>query len=213
MKDHLKNLTERYAQLVSVRNDISDAYNILEKTFCNGGTLFACGNGGSASDSEHIVGELMKGFKLKRPLTDSDKSEIMQKLGSDGQMLADKLQYGLKAISLTGHPALSTAFSNDVEPELVFAQQLSVLGKKGDVLIGISTSGNSKNVYRAMQVARLKGISTILMTGEKPGKCLELADCAIKVPASETYLIQEYHLPVYHTLCIMIEEKFYGERG
>jgi D-sedoheptulose 7-phosphate isomerase len=210
MDARLSELIKRYPVLSSIKDSIFEAFSIMVETFENDGTLFACGNGGSAADGDHIVGELMKGFVLRREIDGDLKDSFLSKLGEDGQIFADKLQKGLKAVSLTSHPALITAFSNDVDPSLIYAQQLFVLGRKGDVLVAISTSGNSDNIYKCMQLASVVGIKTILMTGDSGGRCAKIADCPIKVPESETFKIQEYHLPIYHTLCLMLEEKFYG---
>ncbi|OGV47848.1 MAG: phosphoheptose isomerase [Lentisphaerae bacterium GWF2_52_8] len=211
MEKFLDSLFSRYPALTALRPDIIKAYSILEKTFCNGGTLFVCGNGGSAADSEHIVGELMKGFLKKRPLKQELCLKIRQSIGEEGKLFEDKLQRGLRAISLTGHVSLSTAFSNDIDGSLVFAQQLLVLSKENDALLTISTSGNSVNVVRCMQLAKVLELETITLTGSTGGKSALLADCSIKVPETETYKVQEYHLPIYHTLCMMLEERFYGE--
>lgn len=169
------------------------------------------GNGGSAADSEHIAGELMKRFKIPRPVT----SEFADKLKAidpiRGENLAQNLERGLMAIPLVAHEALSTAYINDVDGLGVFAQQLFGFGRPGDVFLGISTSGNSKNVISATVVARALGIKVIGLTGTKGGELAKVADVAIKVPETETYMIQELHLPVYHTLCLMLEDKFFGE--
>jgi D-sedoheptulose 7-phosphate isomerase len=212
MDTRIIELIKRYPLLSSIKDNILEAFSILCRSFENDGTLFVCGNGGSAADGDHIVGELMKGFVLRREIDDSLKDSFLSKFGEEGRIFAEKLQKGLKAVSLTSHPALNTAFANDVDASLIYAQQLFVLGRKNDVLIAISTSGNSDNIYKCMQLASIIGVKTILMTGESGGRCAKLADCAIKVPESETFKIQEYHLPVYHTLCLMIEEKFYGRK-
>jgi D-sedoheptulose 7-phosphate isomerase len=208
--DLLDDLTARYPALCCVKDSVGKAYKMMEETYSNDGTVFVCGNGGSAADSDHIVGELMKGFVKKRPLDDAVKKMYAEKFGDIGKDLADKLQRGLKAVCLSAHPGLMTAFMNDVDATLVYAQKLSVMGRKGDTLIGISTSGGSKIVAAALRVAKVAGIKTITLTGEADSLCSSLADCAIKVPGRETYKIQEYHLPVYHTLCLMIEERFFG---
>lgn len=205
-------LFERYPELSVVKNDISLALNILVDSFENNGTLYTCGNGGSAADAEHMAAELMKGFLLPRKINSEFKIKLISMHGEIGRKIADSLQEGLRVISLVGHPSLSTAFSNDVNPELVFAQQLYVLGRKNDVLIGFSTSGNSINVVRTLQVALAIGIKSIIFTGAGGGKCAEIADCSIKAPAEDTYKVQEYHLPVYHAICAMLEEYFYGEK-
>lgn len=198
----------RYPALECCREDIRNSYELLWKTIVNDGTIFTCGNGGSAADSEHIVGELMKCFKRPRnievPLRDALRSQ-----GIIGEEVANLLEGGIKAIALTSHPALSTAYSNDRAPQMVFAQQLSVLGASRDCLIAISTSGNSQNCIYAAEVARAKGIKVVAMTGQKDSALSELADVCIRVPAAETFKIQEYHLPIYHALCAMVEcEKF-----
>ncbi len=205
----INELIERYPKLESVKSKIETVIDILKECYDKEGTLYLCGNGGSASDSEHIVGELMKGFLLNRELSKDLKTKINNELGSEGKVLADNLQQGLRAISLTSHPSLLTAFSNDVHPELIFAQQLSVLGKKGDVVLGITTSGNSKNVVKALEIGKVLGLKTIALTGEKGGKCLEFADCTINVPETETYIVQEYHLPIYHAICATLEDIYF----
>lgn len=206
----LDDLISRYNSLSSVKNEIFKAFEITKDSFKNGGTLFLCGNGGSAADAEHMAGELLKEFKIKRGLDKDFTEKLSAKFGNEGLEIGNKLQKGLPTISLTSHLAFSTAFLNDVDPSLVFAQQLYVLGKKDDVLIAFSTSGNSKNVVKSIQIAAAKGIKSIVLTGIGGGKCAEIADCTIKVPEKETYKIQELHLPIYHALCLMLEEEFYG---
>lgn len=209
----LEILVDRYPELSEVKKEISEAYQILESCYTKGGKLLIAGNGGSAADAEHIVGELMKGFKLPRK-PDADFAEKLvaenQELGS---VLAENLQGALPAIALDGHPALSTAYMNDCEPLLCFAQQVNGYGKTGDVFLGISTSGNSKNVLYAATTAHAKGMKVIGLTGAKSSKLEQMSDVCIKVPQAETYMIQELHLPVYHCLCLMLEEKFFGENG
>ena len=210
MEQQLDLLVNRYPQLASCKQDIQNAYEILETAYKNGRKLLVCGNGGSASDSEHIVGELMKEFKLKLKVY-SDHAAALKAIDPElGQVLADNLQGALPAISLTGHSSLQTAYMNDAVPELVFAQQVNGYGKEGDVLLGISTSGNSKNVLYAAVNAKAKGLKVIGLTGSKENKLMKFADVCIRVPETETYKIQEYHLPVYHCLCLMLEEKFFG---
>lgn len=207
----IEELTKRYPALVVCKDDILAAYDILSDAYSNGRKLLVCGNGGSASDSEHIVGELMKEFKLKRKVY-SDHAAALKAIDSElGQVLADNLQGALPAISLTGHSSLQTAFMNDAVPELVFAQQVNGYGKPGDVFLGISTSGNSKNVLYAAVNAKAKGLKVIGLTGARENKLMKYADVCIRVPETETYKIQEYHLPVYHCLCLMLEDKFFGE--
>ena len=186
------------------------AYELLEAAYSNDRKLLVCGNGGSASDSEHIVGELMKEFKLKRKVY-SEQATALKAIDPElGQVLADNLQGALPAISLTGHSSLQTAFMNDAVPELVFAQQVNGYGKPGDVFLGISTSGNSKNVLYAAVNAKAKGLKVIGLTGSKENKLMKYADVCIRVPENETYKIQELHLPVYHCLCLMLEDHFFG---
>lgn len=212
MEDQLNLLIERYPKLEVCKEDIRKAYELLETAYQKGRKLLVCGNGGSASDSEHIVGELMKEFKLKRKVY-SDHAAALKAIDPElGQVLADHLQGALPAISLTGHSSLQTAYMNDAVPELVFAQQVNGYGKEGDVLLGISTSGNSKNVLYAAVNAKAKGLKVIGLTGCKENKLMRFADVCIRVPETETYKIQEYHLPVYHCLCLMLEEKFFGNR-
>ena len=208
---YLTSLLSRYKELSSLKTDITEVFEIIKGCYKKEGTLFVCGNGGSAADSEHIVGELMKGFLLPRNLKNSNMKNKLEKLyGKEGTLLSKSLQMGLRAVSLMSHPALYSAFSNDVNAEMIFAQQLYVLAKQGDVLFAISTSGNARNVLRAMQVASVIGVKTILLTGMNGGECGKIADKAIKAPEKETYKIQEYHLPIYHTLCLMLEEYFYA---
>lgn len=208
---HIDLLVERYSSLESEKNSIISAYLLLEGCYVNGGKLLVAGNGGSAADAEHIVGELMKGFKLSRkPKTDFAKKLIGEN-EELGTILAQNLQGALPAIALDGHLALSTAYMNDCEPLLCFAQQVNGYGKSGDIFLGISTSGNSKNVLYAAITARARGMKVVGLTGAKHNKLEQISDVCIKVPADETYMIQELHLPVYHCLCLMLEEEFFGE--
>lgn len=210
MSHHIDLLVSRYPELAVCREDISKAYVLLERTYTEGCKLLVCGNGGSAADAEHVVGELMKGFVLERKL-DNGLCEKLTAIDPEmGTVLAQNLQGALPAIALDGHIALSTAYMNDCEPLLCFAQQVNGFGMAGDVLLGISTSGNSKNVLYAATLAKAKGMAVIGLTGEKESKLFALADVCIRVPAKETYQIQELHLPVYHTLCLMLEEHFFG---
>lgn len=207
---YLNLLLKRYPALQVVKEDIIEAYEILEECYSHQGKLLIAGNGGSAADAEHIVGELMKGFKLPRkPETDFAEKLVAenQELGS---VLAENLQGALPAIALDGHPALSTAYMNDCEPLLCFAQQVNGYGKAGDVFLGISTSGNSKNVLFASITAHAKGMKVIGLTGAKDSKLKDMSDVCIKVPQTETYMIQELHLPIYHCLCLMLEDKFFA---
>ena len=208
--DHLALLINRYPVLEPVKEDIFQAYRLLEKCYEGGGKLLIGGNGGSSADSEHIVGELMKGFCKKRQVPEDFAGKLMEADKERGKYLAEKLQQGLPAIALTGHTALSTAYLNDVDGLLTIAQQLYGYGKKGDVFLGISTSGNSENILYAAAAARAMEIPVIALTGKDGGRLAEAADVAIIVPEQETYRIQELHLPVYHALCLMLEERFFG---
>lgn len=210
LRKHIDLLVERYQVLASAEQDIINAYLVMEECYENGGKLLVAGNGGSAADAEHIVGELMKGFKMDRKSSDEFAEKLVEANPELGTILSDNLQGALPAIALDGHIALSTAYSNDCEPLLCFAQQVNGYGKTGDVFLGISTSGNSKNVLYAATVARAKGMKVIGLTGQKESKLSEYADVCVKVAEIETYMIQELHLPVYHCWCLMLEEKFFG---
>lgn len=208
---HLNHLIDRYPKLIVCKDDILKAYNLLEIAYSGGRKLLVSGNGGSASDSEHIVGELMKEFRLKRKVY-ADQAEAMMSIDLEmGATLAANLQGALPAICLTGHSSLTTAFMNDANADLIFAQQVNGYGKPNDIYLGISTSGNSKNVIYAAITAKAKGLKVIGLTGARDSKLSKLADCCIKVPETETYKIQELHLPVYHCLCLMLEDKFFGK--
>lgn len=209
---HIDLLVERYASLESARNDIVAAYLLLEESYENGGKLLVAGNGGSAADAEHIVGELMKGFKLPRKPEADFAEKLVEENQELGSVLAENLQGALPAIALDGHPALSTAYMNDCEPLLCFAQQVNGYGKSGDVFLGISTSGNSKNVLYAATTAHAKGkgMKVIGLTGAKDSKLKDMSDVCIKAPQTETYMIQELHLPIYHCLCLMLEDNFFA---
>ena len=208
---HLNHLIDRYPKLIVCRDDILKAYNLLESAYSSGRKLLVSGNGGSASDSEHIVGELMKEFRLKRKVY-ADQAESMMAIDPEmGATLAENLQGALPAICLTGHSSLTTAFMNDANADLIFAQQVNGYGKPNHVYLGISTSGNSKNVIYAAITAKAKGLNVVGLTGARDSKLSRLADCCIKVPETETYKIQELHLPVYHCLCLMLEDKFFGK--
>lgn len=207
---HIDLLTERYPSLEPIRQELIDAYLIMEESYSKGGKLLVAGNGGSAADSEHIVGELMKGFKMPRKAS----SELAEKLKSVdeelGTVLAENLQGALPAIALDGHLALTTAYMNDCEPLLCFAQQINGFGKPEDVFLGISTSGNSKNILYAATVAKSKGMKVIGLTGAKDSRMQDFSDICVKAPNTETYMIQELHLPIYHCWCLMLEDKFFG---
>lgn len=204
-------LVERYPQLSCIANDLYSCYSIITDCYKKGGKLLIAGNGGSAADAEHIVGELMKGFKLQRKVDEAFASRLCDLNEELGSVLAQNLQGALPAIALDGHPALSTAYMNDCEPLLCFAQQVNGYGKEGDVFLGISTSGNSKNILYAALTAHAKGMKVIGLTGANNCKLEQMSDVCIKVPETETYMIQELHLPVYHCLCLMLEnELFYN---
>ena len=213
MNPTLISLGEDYPDLKSVLPDVQAAFEQLADALAAGHRLYTCGNGGSASDADHIVGELVKGFMLKRPLRDAQRNALATDHGDEGRKLAGALQGGLPAIALTAHTALSTAFANDVAPELVFAQQVHVYAQPGDVVMGISTSGNSTNVIQALRVARTRGARTLGLTGQTGGAMADLCDVCIKVPYTSTPRIQERHLPIYHALCIALEARFFGEES
>ena len=204
-------LTLRYPQLIVAKDCIVEAYQILEESYTNDGKLLVAGNGGSAADAEHIVGELMKGFVNPRKL-EAEYSDALITVNKElGRVLSENLQGALPAIALDGHLALTTAYLNDCEPLLCFAQQVNGYGRKSDVFLGISTSGNSRNILYAATVAKAKGMKVIGLTGEKDSKLSEISDTCIQVPETETYKIQELHLPVYHCLCLMLEDTFFGK--
>lgn len=202
-------LAERYPKLEPIKRNIIEAYQVLEKCYTCGGKLLVAGNGGSAADSEHIAGELMKRFRRPRPIS----SEIADKLISidpqRGEKLAKNLECGLMTIPLVAHEALTTAYINDVDGLGVFAQQLFGYGKNGDVFLGISTSGNSENILNAAVVAKALGIKVIGLTGKSGGELAKMSDVAVCVPEQETYMIQELHLPIYHCWCMMLEQNFF----
>ena len=204
-------LVERYPVLAPLKGDIYTAYTMLRDCYEAGGKLLLAGNGGSCADAEHIVGELMKGFKLPRKLRPEMCEQLTEADPERGPVLAACLQQGLPAIALSSHQALNTAFMNDVDGNLMFAQQLGVLGCPGDVFLAISTSGNSKNVYDACVMAKAKGMKIIALSGKTGGRLKNMADLSLIMPSDETYMIQELHLPVYHCLCLMLEEHFFGQ--
>ena len=207
----INELLERYPSLQICKKDIEDALNLMIDTYKNDGKILVCGNGGSAveisqgtldisaADSEHIVGELMKGFMLKREVKDERIPEE----------LSCKLQGALPSISLVSQTGVLSAFINDVAPDMMYAQLVYGYGRKGDLLISLSTSGNSKNCVNAAEVAKCIGVNVLSLTGEKESKLSEISDCTIKVPETETFKVQEYHLPVYHYLCAMTENYFF----
>ncbi len=211
MREYLDQLLVRYPVLAPIRAGMESVIAELITSLEKGGTFFVCGNGGSGSDADHIAGELLKGFLSKRELNEEEKAEFEQRFGAEGRALSEELQHGLRCISLLSHPGFTTAFSNDVNPVLIYAQQLYALGRAGDVVMGISTSGNAENIRRAFMVARTIGIRTVLLTGAVPGRCVPYADVVLGVPEKETFKIQELHLPFYHMLCMELERHFFGK--
>lgn len=209
LQKHIELLVERYPSLAPIKDDIVAAYLLLAKSYQNGGKLLIAGNGGSAADAEHMVGELMKSFKLRRKVENDFAQKLIAEDQELGKVLAENLQGALPAIALDGHLSLSTAYMNDCEPLLCFAQQVNGFGRPGDVFVGISTSGNSKNVLYAAVAARAKGMKVLGLTGANDSKLKELSDVCIQVPQTETYMVQELHLPIYHCLCLMLEDKFF----
>ena len=202
-------LLQRYPVLDFCKEEIKAAADALINCYENGGKVLICGNGGSCADSDHIVGELMKGFLKLRPLSEEKKAEMKANCSLVDDELLNKLQGGLPAISLPSITALNSAFCNDVDPELMYAQPLVALGNKNDILIALSTSGNSKNVYGAVKVAKALGVNVIGLSGKKGGKLKEVSDICICVPETETFKVQELHLPVYHYLCAAVEAHFF----
>jgi D-sedoheptulose 7-phosphate isomerase len=211
-KTHLDNLISRHPELSELRENIIRAAGMIIKTFTAGGKLLICGNGGSSSDSDHLVGELMKSFEIKRPLDISFKERLAEISDTRGKYLGEKLEHGLPAISLSAHTALTTALCNDIDPDLVFAQQVIGYGTEKDMIIGISTSGNSRNVIDACITARAMNMTVIGITGKTGGKLKEYCDILINVPGDSTASAQELQLPVYHTICRIVEDHFYGNR-
>jgi D-sedoheptulose 7-phosphate isomerase len=207
--DYLQQLITRYPSLSGIESNINKAYELLRDTYIAGGKLLVAGNGGSAADSEHIVGELMKNFVKKRALPPAFIATLKKNAPEYANYLCENLQPGLAGISLNGHPSLSSACINDIDGNITYAQQVYNLGKPGDVFLGISTSGNAKNVYYALLTAKAAGLKTIGLTGGTGGLLAKDADIAIITPEMETYKIQELHLPIYHTLCLMLEEYFF----
>ena len=207
----LDDLMARYPALESCREDILRAVEILNDSYSRDGKLLIAGNGGSAADAEHIVGEMMKTFRIQKTLPEGYADALYATDPEMGNVLRNHLQGALPAIALAGHISLSTAYMNDCEPLLCFAQQVNGYGRPGDVLLGISTSGNSRNVLYAAVAAKARGMKVIGLTGERDNRLEKYSDVCIKVPASETFKIQELHLPVYHCICQMVEKHFYGK--
>lgn len=211
VKNELEELIRRYPQLDVCKKQIEKAYLLLQKTYDNSHKLLIAGNGGSAADSEHIAGELMKRFKITRPISKDLAEKLMKIDPQRGERLVRNLEMPLRAVPLTSHIAITTAYMNDADATGVFAQQMLGFGNEGDVFLAISTSGNSENIISACVVAKALGIKIIGLTGEKESKLSECADICIQVPETETYKIQELHLPVYHALCLMLESNYYGK--
>lgn len=207
----INELFERYPALEVCRQSLKDAIVMISDMYRSGGKLLICGNGGSAADSEHIVGELMKGFIKKRPIDNNMYEKMKEICPNEADYFKKNLQGALPAVSLMSPLAINTAFSNDQAPELAMAQQVLGLGKPGDVLLGISTSGNSANVVYAIMMAKVKDMKTFGLIGNKDCKMKSLVDIAICAPSDITYKIQEYHLPIYHMICIAIENEFFSE--
>lgn len=205
IEKRLNNLISRYPSLNPCKNNINNVYLLMRDCFDRGGKILCCGNGGSSADCDHFVGELMKGFLKKRPLSKAEKDKFTTPL------LADSLQQGLPCISLTAQSSLITAYINDCNADFVFAQQVYALAEKNDLLLVFSTSGNSKNIVFALECAKAKGIKTVSVTGTKESECAKFSDICIKIPETETYKIQELTLPIYHCLAAMIEEYYFTE--
>jgi D-sedoheptulose 7-phosphate isomerase len=209
---HLDAALARHAALRDLREPILQAANAICRAHRAGRQVFVCGNGGSASDAEHIVGELVKQFKLPRLVSDEDAARLREVAGKNhGEHLASKLQRGVRAVSLVSQTSLTTAVANDTDATFIFAQQVYVYGQAGDVVWGISTSGNSRNVVNALQVGKAFGLLTIGLIGAHHGAMDGCCDILIQAPATETYAIQELHLPIYHAICMMVEEELFGE--
>lgn len=208
--DKMTELMQRYPQLACCKADMEKAMELLRQMYHSGGKLLACGNGGSCADCEHIVGELMKSFLIHRPLTDAVKENLDELFPEDAEVFYKCMQRGIPAISLPSQVAVLSAYVNDVDPEYFYAQLVQGYAKAGDVVICISTSGNSKNVVRAAQMAKALGLKTLALTGMKDSKLSALCDVTVQVPETETFKIQELHLPVYHYLCAQLEEELFG---
>lgn len=207
---HLELLVERYPALAVCKEDIAAAYELMAACYAHGGKLLIAGNGGSAADAEHIAGELMKRFRLPRPVPESFARKLKEIDPERGAQLAHNLERGLMAIPLVAHEALTTAYINDADALGVFAQQLYGYGRPGDVFLGISTSGNSENILNAAVVAKAMDIRVIGLTGARESRLSQMADVCVRSPQTETFMVQEHHLPIYHCLCLMLEERFFG---
>jgi len=203
----LNELLTRYPVLTRIKDDIAKAAKEIISCYENGGKVLLCGNGGSCADCEHIAGELLKGFILKREPKDKELKWLSEEMGAEAELL----QRGICAIPLPSISGAMTAYANDVEPSLVYAQLVYAMGKSGDVLVAISTSGNSANVVKAAKCAKALGISVIALTGESGGELLDIADACVRAPALDTYKVQEYHLPIYHAICLEVENKIFSQ--
>ena len=212
-KQILDELTRRYPSLAGLAGSIERAAGCLTECYGTGHKVLICGNGGSSSDSDHIAGELLKGFENKRPIDTDLKRKLLSLSQERGSLLSEKLQAGLPAISLSAHSGLITAVANDTDPGLIYAQQVTGLGVEGDVLIGLSTSGNARNVIDAALVAKAMGLTVIAMTGATGGTLKDFADILINVPETRTAWVQELHLPVYHVICLMVENSLFGDHA
>lgn len=208
---HVDDLVKRYPRLDEIRDDILQAYFVLEKCYSSDGKLLVAGNGGSAADAEHISGELMKRFRRERPIRKELADELVQIDPVRGKQLAVNMEQGLMTIPLVTHEAILTAYMNDVDAVGVYAQQVLGYGRAGDVFLGISTSGNSENVIHAAVMAKAIGMKNVALTGSTGGILSGFADITVAVPERETYKVQELHLPIYHCWCMMLEEYFFGE--
>lgn len=211
-KEIEQELFQRYPKLAACGNEIRIAYQALLNMYQVGGKLLCAGNGGSAADSDHIVGELMKSFLFIRELDEQLERNLIANFLERGRDLAKELEGGLPAISLSSMTAINTAYSNDVAADGVFAQLVQTLGTSNDIFLGITTSGNSKNIIKALMVAKAKGLTTICLTGQLGGSCRDISDICICAPETETFKVQELHLPIYHALCAMLEAEIFNER-
>ncbi|MDR0849894.1 MAG: SIS domain-containing protein [Christensenellaceae bacterium] len=208
-KQIFRDFFERNPSLAELKKQLENAVELLFKSTAKN-KILVCGNGGSAADSEHIAGELLKSFMNKRQVSSNFRDKLVREFGEEGNFIADNLQQGIKCIPLTSFCAFNTAFLNDCNEKLLFAQLVNALGDHGDVLLAISTSGNSKNVCYAAQVAKIRGMKVIALTGSGGGKLRGLCDVLLNVPSDIVYQIQELHLPVYHLLCLALENELYG---
>ena len=211
MNPSVASLLKRYPVLEDIAPALEQAVGVLIGCAANGGKILTAGNGGSAADADHITGELLKGFMKKRPLPPELKQAFADTAMAGAEELAHSLQMGIPAVNLGNAQALVSAFGNDVNPQAAFAQHLWALARPGDVFIGISTGGNAENIRLALIAARAAKVKSILLTGNKNGVCVNYADTVIAAPADQTYRIQELHLPIYHMLCMAVEEALYGE--